>query len=309
MLKNKNVLRIISLIIAVLLWVYVTGEVNPETKEKISNIEVTFVNTDILADRGLAVVYDGDITVNAVVKGKRSAIKNAEKTGLKATVDVAAGSEGHNKGEVELKLPDGISLEEISKDEVDFMIEESVSEEKPLEIEFIGTADAEDVDSVPWAYNTDAETVRVVGAKSTVKKVKSVKGTITSNVVTDNSKNVDVDLVPVDNGNTEVKGVVLEKTSVKTTVQLLELKNISLKFNTQNVEKGLMVDSIKGLDSVKIVGMPGVLKDIEVLEAVVDLEGVTHKSSCEVKVKLPNNVYLYNKDKKMAVNVKMKAAE
>ncbi len=35
MLENKNVLKIISLIIAILLWVYVMGEVNPDTKEKI----------------------------------------------------------------------------------------------------------------------------------------------------------------------------------------------------------------------------------------------------------------------------------
>lgn len=309
MLKNKNVLRIISLIIAVLLWVYVTGEVNPETKEKISNIEITFVNTDILADRGLAVVHDEDITVNAVVKGKRSAIKNAEKTGLKATVDVAAGSEGHNKGEVDLNLPDGVSLEEISEDEIDFTIEESVSEEKPLEIEFIGTAKDEDADSVPWAYNTDAETIEVIGAKSTVKKVDAVKGTITSNVVTANPKTVDVDLIPVADGNMAVKGVVLEKTSVKTTIQLMELKNVSLKFTPQNIEEGMVVDSVEGLDSVKIVGMPGVLKDIDVLEAVIDLEGITYKSSCEVKVKLPDNIYLYNKDKKMAVTVKMKSAD
>ena len=34
MLENKNVLKIISLIIAILLWVYVMGEVNPDTKGK-----------------------------------------------------------------------------------------------------------------------------------------------------------------------------------------------------------------------------------------------------------------------------------
>ena len=36
MLNNKNVLRGISLVIAVFLWMYVMGEVNPETKDRIS---------------------------------------------------------------------------------------------------------------------------------------------------------------------------------------------------------------------------------------------------------------------------------
>ena len=80
MLENKNVLKIISLIIAILLWVYVMGEVNPDTKEKISDIEVTFVNTETLADEGLAVVHEQDLRVSAIVKGKRSVINEMKKS-------------------------------------------------------------------------------------------------------------------------------------------------------------------------------------------------------------------------------------
>ena len=80
MLENKNVLKIISLIIAILLWVYVMGEVIPDT-EKISDIEVTFVNTETLADEGLAVVHEQDLRVSAIVKGKRSVINEMKKNG------------------------------------------------------------------------------------------------------------------------------------------------------------------------------------------------------------------------------------
>ena len=120
MLENKNVLKIISLILAILLWVYVMGEVNPDTKEKISDIEVTFVNTETLADEGLAVVHEQDLRVSAIVKGKRSVINEMKKTGLTATVDVADASEGKNRGKVELELPSGVTLDSISDDTISY---------------------------------------------------------------------------------------------------------------------------------------------------------------------------------------------
>ena len=55
MFENKSVLRIISLVAAVLLWFYVMGEVDPEKKAKINNIPVYFTNMDELAEEGLAV--------------------------------------------------------------------------------------------------------------------------------------------------------------------------------------------------------------------------------------------------------------
>ena len=150
MLNNKNVLRGISLVIAVFLWMYVMGEVNPETKDRISNIEINFVNTEVLADRGLAVVYDNDMKISAIIKGSRSNVNETKESGLVATVDVSACTEGTNTGNVELSLPDGISLDSISDDTVKFEVEEIAEEEKPVEIEFIGE-DTSDSEYEPWA--------------------------------------------------------------------------------------------------------------------------------------------------------------
>ena len=47
MLKNKTVLKIVSLVIAIFLWIYVMGEVDPETKVKVYGIEVNYINTEL----------------------------------------------------------------------------------------------------------------------------------------------------------------------------------------------------------------------------------------------------------------------
>ena len=54
MLNNKTFLRIFSLVAAVLLWMYVMGEVDPAKTSTVSNITVSFMNSDMLAEEGLA---------------------------------------------------------------------------------------------------------------------------------------------------------------------------------------------------------------------------------------------------------------
>lgn len=307
MLENKNVLKVISLIIAIFLWVYVMGEVNPETKEKISDIEVTFVNTDQLADEGLAVVHNQDIKISAVIKGKRSVVNDTKKTGVTATVDVAGASKGSNRGKVNLELPSGVTLDTISDETIKYRVEDSVEVKKDVEIDFVGDTDT-DTDLVPWAYDTYPGTVKVTGAESIVDDVYAVRGKITSNVVSESAKTVEVELIPVKKDGTEVQGVVLNHTKAKTTVQLMEAKDVDVSITPKNVPDGRKVDSITGVDSVKVVGSAGALADLESIMATVDLSEIKSEGKKELNFSLPAGVYLYNKGNTTEVTVKLKTA-
>ena len=307
MLENKNVLKVISLIIAIFLWVYVMGEVNPETKEKISDIEVTFVNTDQLADEGLAVVHNQDIKISAVIKGKRSVVNDTKKTGVTATVDVAGASKGSNRGKVNLELPSGVTLDTISDETIKYRVEDSVEVKKDVEIDFVGDTDT-DTDLVPWAYDTYPGTVKVTGAESIVDDVYAVRGKITSNVVSESAKTVEVELIPVKKDGTEVQGVVLNHTKAKTTVQLMVAKDVDVSITPKNVPDGREVDSITGVDSVKVVGSAGALADLESIMATVDLSEIKSEEKKELNFSLPAGVYLYNKGNTTEVTVKLKTA-
>lgn len=307
MLENKNVLKVISLIIAIFLWVYVMGEVNPETKEKISDIEVTFVNTDQLADEGLAVVHNQDIKISAVIKGKRSVVNDTKKTGVTATVDVAGASKGSNRGKVNLELPSGVTLDTISDETIKYRVEDSVEVKKDVEIDFVGDTDT-DTDLVPWAYDTYPGTVKVTGAESIVDDVYAVRGKITSNVVSESAKTVEVELIPVKKDGTEVQGVVLNHTKAKTMVQLMEAKDVDVSITPKNVPDGREVDSITGVDSVKVVGSAGALADLESIMATVDLSEIKSEGKKELNFSLPAGVYLYNKGNTTEVTVKLKTA-
>lgn len=306
MLENKNVLKIISLIIAVLLWVYVMGEVNPDTKEKISDIEVTFVNTEKLADDGLAVVHNQDIKVSAVVKGKRSVVNDTKKTGLTATVDVADASEGNNRGKIDLELPSGVTLDSISEDTISYKVEKSVEVKKTVEIDFVGDNGSDTL--VPWAYDTYPSTVKVTGAESIVDDVYAVRGKITSNVVSESPKTVDVELIPVKKDGTEVQGVVLNHSKAQTTVRLMETKDVDVTITPQNLESGKEIDSISGVDSIKVVGTEEALAELDSITATVDVSEIKSQGKKELNFSLPAGVYLYNKGNTTEATVKIRTA-
>ena len=152
--------------------------------------------------------------VSAIVKGKRSVINEMKKTGLTATVDVADASEGKNRGKVELELPSGVTLDSISDDTISYRVEKSIEVKKTVEIDFVGDA-GNDKDLVPWAYDMYPDTVTVTGAESVVNEVDAVRGKITSNVVSESPKTVEVELMAVKKDGTEMTGCRFESLQSK----------------------------------------------------------------------------------------------
>lgn len=114
--------------------------------------------------------------------------------------------------------------------------------------------------------------------------------------------------MPVKKDGTEIGGLTLSEKSVETTVQLMELKDVDVTITPQNLGEDLVVDSISGVDSLKVVGSSDALADLDALEATVDLSGVTRRIKKEINIDLPDGVYLY-KENKTVVTVKVRAAD
>ena len=200
-----------------------------------------------------------------------------------------------------------MTLDTISDETIKYRVEDSVEVKKDVEIDFVGDTDT-DTDLVPWAYDTYPGTVKVTGAESIVDDVYAVRGKITSNVVSESAKTVEVELIPVKKDGTEVQGVVLNHTKAKTTVQLMEAKDVDVSITPKNVPDGREVDSITGVDSVKVVGSAGALADLESIMATVDLSEIKSEGKKELNFSLPAGVYLYNKGNTTEVTVKLKTA-
>ena len=72
MLKNKNLNIIFAIIIAVSLWAYVLGDVNPTTSVTVKDVPVKFINQETLADQNMIVLDSSEDTIDITVTGPRT---------------------------------------------------------------------------------------------------------------------------------------------------------------------------------------------------------------------------------------------
>lgn len=109
MLKNSKFRLVISLLVAIALWLYVVGNVDPTITATISGIQVEKVGEDILKDMDLKATLESPETIEIVIKGPRSAVNSAKKKEFKATVDVSNCEYGENVENIKVVFPDDVS--------------------------------------------------------------------------------------------------------------------------------------------------------------------------------------------------------
>ena len=124
-MTNKKVLMLISLLVAIGLWMFVMGSVDPETSQRVTGIKVEMQGTNVLEDEGLKATLVKPKMIAITIEGKRSQIKKAQKKGISAYIDVSTCDYGKNEAEIFIKLPDGVSgvtVEEISAETAYFTV-------------------------------------------------------------------------------------------------------------------------------------------------------------------------------------------
>ena len=122
---NKKVLMLVSLLIAIGLWMFVMGNVDPQISERVSGVKVEMEGTDTLADQDLTATINKPKVVNVTIEGKRSQVIKAKKKGIKAYIDVSTCDYGKNEAEIYVRIPDGasgVSVEDISSETAVFTV-------------------------------------------------------------------------------------------------------------------------------------------------------------------------------------------
>lgn len=89
----------------------------------------------------------------------------------------------------------------------------------------------------------------------------------------------------------------------------MKTKDVSISITAQNLESGFEIDTVRGADSVRVIGAADVIDEIQEIEAYVDLSGVTSEAKREISIQLPDNVYLYNEDNVPEVTVTVREAD
>lgn len=174
--KNKGLYMVISVLIAIGLWAYVVGVLNPDSSGPVRNLPVAFVGTDVLESRGLMIVGGMDQTVTLNVTGKRDALLALSDETVSITVDVSSITQPgsySNEYQVSFHLPATISASSLAiTDRYPSRVSYTVVRQATRTIPVRGTATG----SVAEGYQAgefrfEPETVEVKGEEALVNQI------------------------------------------------------------------------------------------------------------------------------------------
>lgn len=132
--------KIICIIFAVVLWIYVTDVENPNYEITLTDIPVSIVGTeDVEIDSGL-VVYSGyDETVDVTLRGRKNLLSGVTADDVSVTADITSATEA-GEYEIELKItpPDDSEVVSASADTVTVALDKKSSIDVDIKVVYSG---------------------------------------------------------------------------------------------------------------------------------------------------------------------------
>lgn len=289
--KVKTINIILSVVLAVILWAYVIGEVNPETEKTLEGVPLNIVGEKTLEAQGLVVITEFDDSVTAVIKGRRSEIYGMTANRLSARIDVSDCVEGENQVSVRVTAPSNVEEAAAKDGDLVVVVDRLVNEKKPVEVVISGELrEGSEIDIT----SVSLESVGVSGPSTYVEKVDSVVGVLK---VKDGQQDYsqEVSLIAVDKDGKAVKGVELDEPevnvqAVKTLVKAFDVKVMY----TGSPAEGISLEMPDSVD-ISLKGKYGDISKIESLETeAVDVSGITEDTYANVVFKIPSGAVAVN---------------
>ena len=96
-LKNNTKIKLISLLSAIVLWIYVMAIVDPEDSRLFENVPVVVTNIEELAENDLIVYPESDLVADINIKGKLSDVQKITVDDIHIYGTINNPMEGNNK--------------------------------------------------------------------------------------------------------------------------------------------------------------------------------------------------------------------
>ena len=282
-LSNNTKLKLISLLSAIVLWMYVMAVVDPEETKLFEDIPVSITNLNDLTDKDLVIYPDTEVTTSVYVTGKLSTIQKMSKEDISVYGQINNPIEGKN--EIYLKVTPAQRVTYEFKNSIAIVnLEKIITENKKIEVEVTGDI-KQDIDTINLENNNDE--VEVSGPRSLVEKVEKIEAILNSNKQTDDF-DISLDLKPVDKKGNIVSGVELKTSSLNAKVTLLKEKTVPIKVNIE----GENTENYKlSQDTVYIKGKRELVDKIEYISTQpINLSSIPKNTTMDISLIIPNGI-------------------
>ncbi len=306
---KDSVLKVLSFVIALLLWFYIIAVVDPSVDVTVRDIPIRYTSEDLIKAKGLCLISDEKTTVELKIKGSRKRIANIDENNIYATVDLATISKTGT-----FSLPIAISIpyeydEIVSKKpyNAEIFIDKVVEAEREVKIFTVGSTANDYIAGTPSASvssvmvkgpSTMIESIASVGAELNFDgRAADIKDTKKLFFIDENGKRIAddekiYDLVTANVETVDVECRVYKQKTVPVTLDYRASENIDkYKISVQPANVTIYAEN-EVLETVE-----------ELLTYPVNLDDISGNGVMSVKIKLPENVFL--RDGIDMVNVKV----
>lgn len=235
-LNNNTKIKIISLLSAIVLWMYVMAVVDPEDTKLYENIPITITNLNEIKDLGLVVDPDDNLVTSVYIKGKLSDLQKISANNIDVYGTVSNPIEGQNQLYLRASVNDKVTTE-FKSDTIVINLEKSIEEEKNITVNITGVY-KDNVDKV----DLDKTKVVVSGPRSSVDSVKYVQATFDANKESVDTKSTELELKALDSEMNEVDHVTLEFNKVTAKVSYFQQKQVKINPIFSSNESNLVQD-------------------------------------------------------------------
>ncbi len=261
---SKNLAaKLISVLFALLLWIYVMSVINPRITKEELNIGVQITNESVLRQSGLVVLGRPDASIRVRLTGNRDQVHRIERERIDARADLRGFEEGVNSVPIEVTVPGNVEVEFTPK-YVTVELERIITRQKEVTLETEGELAP---GHVLGETRIRPGIVWLEGPESYVNAVEQLVASLGIEGRSDNLS-VSLPLRALNSRGEEVEGVTVKSPSVDVSIVVDLRKTVAIRLDLDiNPAEGHRIVEIRSNPtSVTILGQPNVMAGLHQIE-------------------------------------------
>lgn len=294
--KNDNKLKILSVLVAIFMWTFVTNSTNPNVNKVFRGIPVVIRNQDDLEKSGYTIIGDVDnFTTTVKLKGSREKLLDLKTDNIFASVDIADLTEGVHTLGVKVDTPAGVSVEEIDPNQVNLNIQKVL--EKKLPVNYVISDQIKDGRIVELNEIKPKE-ITVKGPASSINKVDRAEIRIDDASLLD-GKVHNISINVLDRSGKAIENLNVSDDDANISFRVFETKRVPVEIDAiGSISSSYEITSATvAPDSVILKGPESIIKEIESVHTQpINFNNLRSNSNGEVKLKIPESVEVYDGD-------------
>ena len=296
--KHDILLRLLSILVAFILWIVVRDADNPVKQNTFRDIPVTITGEEALLERlGLSVIESPD-AVNVVVEGRNNEITDPVlRRRLTASIDVSQITDGADEYSLPVQLSVGNpDVDPVRADpmRVSVLVDKVTTATVPIRIDVTGTP--ANGYRVGQALPAVTETVTVEGPEAELREIAYAYGTVSADA-RNSTFTVESAISLYNDAGEPITGthLTMQTDTVNVRVPIYPIETIPLRValkDGETLKSNQVVASISP-ESINVLGDQNTLAELtEIMLGEIDLDSVRTDVPIEMEIPLPDGVRL-----------------